>query len=183
SVATLEVLRADQAEISAVHLGAHPKLRELWLSQNHVDDLSGLAQLSALTLLYAGFNEITDLSPLAGLSALETLRVEFNAVSDLSPVASLPLVTVVAAGNMISDVTPLAGIPTLRWIDLSGNLISDISAFAAPAWTDLDCLRLDLNENPLNAEAVDVIIPALCAQGAVVSWSEQSCNDQCIPVP
>ncbi|MCA9690600.1 MAG: hypothetical protein KC636_13405, partial [Myxococcales bacterium] len=73
---------------------------------------------------------------------------------------------------------------SLRGLSVRNNLISDLTPIAAPAWTDLDCFALDLRDNPLNAEAVDVIIPSLCAKGAWVSWTEdEPCNPQCAPIP
>jgi hypothetical protein len=67
-------------------------------------------------------------------------------------------------------------------VPLAG-LITSLASLADPAWLDLECFRLVVKDNPLDAASVDVIIPSLCAKGVAVSWDSDSCNNQCFPMP
>ena len=63
-------------------------------------DVSPLAKLTALKVLYLENNIISDVSPLAGLTNLERLDLENNAISDFSPLEKLPEKTsIIWSGN------------------------------------------------------------------------------------
>ena len=202
----LEHVSAERGVISSVHFGAQPQLRELFLTDNLIADISGLAGLTGLEVLFLEKNQVQDLTPLAGMQALERLRVSDNDIVDLSPLAGAtaltelwirnnkikdlaplaghPLEIVLANDNEITSIAPVATFVPLWEINLSNNQISDLKPIADPAWAELQCLHLDLRGNPLNAEAIDEIIPSLCAKGVFISWGDnEDCNVQCLPQP
>ena len=165
-------------------------LRELYLADNGVRDLSPLANLTQIEILdlnrnaiadlapLAGLrrlrvfsvrgNEIEDLAPLAGLTSLNHLDLTDNSISDLSPLAGLDLRSLLLNDNKIKDISALADVGRLRNLELRGNAIADIS----PLLSLNELQQLDLRDNPLNAAAFDTHIPALQAKYVWVAFDE-----------
>jgi Leucine-rich repeat (LRR) protein len=128
------------------HLAALTKLTMLYLRDNQISDLSPLGALTNLRSLYLRDNQIRDLSPLAALTNLARLDLEDNQISDLSPLEALTKLRVlVLYHNQISDLSPLAALTNLRKLHLYLNQISDLSPLA-----DLKNLtELYLNHNQI----------------------------------
>lgn len=61
-----------------------PKLRELYLLNNHISDVSVLQNLTGLQRLLLAENNITDVSPLANLTNLKWLNIRDNPIADYS---------------------------------------------------------------------------------------------------
>ena len=121
------------------------KLQILWLYGNSITDLSALAGLTNLTQLSIQNNKIMGLSALAGLTNLTRLNLYYNQITDISPLAGLTNLTRLALDdNQITDISALAGLTNLTWLRLDLNQITDISALAG--LTNLTWLRLDLNQ-------------------------------------
>ncbi len=103
-------------------------LREIWLVDNQIGDISPLANLQTLRKLFLIDNQIRDISPLASLTKLEVLFIDDNLISDISPLANLTnLNNLSLAVNRISNVTPLTEHDSLGALYLGGNPITDIS--------------------------------------------------------
>ena len=169
-------------------------LTGLWLSSNPISDISPLAGLTNLTELWLGRNSISDISAVAGLTNLTELWLYSNPISDISPVAGLTNLTkLVIDSNSISDISPLAGLTNLTELWLSINSISDISAVAGltnltELWlhgnsiSDLSPLVentglgngdfVNVQENFLNALAINTHIPALQSRGVTVVFDD-----------
>ena len=109
-------------------------LRELILGHwggkgNQVSDLSPIAGLTELRLLFLHNNPISDISPLRGLKNLDYLVLNGTLVSDLSLARSLTNLTqLVLDDTLVADLSPVAGLINLEWIALSDGegKISDI---------------------------------------------------------
>ena len=120
-------------------------LRSLSAYSGTLSDLSPLAALTALDLLYLGGNEIADVSPLADMTALDVLFLRGNEVAELSPLAGMTsLTTLELSDNQIADVSPLAGLTALGVLSLGQNEIADVSPLAG--MTALTELYLGYNE-------------------------------------
>jgi len=120
------------------------KLEVLYLYHNQISDISPLANLTNLIKLDIGLNLISDLSPLANLTKLTELNAEWNKISDLSPLANLTKLTELnAQNNQISDLSPLANLTKLIFLNALDNQISDLSALAG--LTKLTSLYLSYN--------------------------------------
>lgn len=87
------------------------RLRVLWLSNSHVDDIDGIQFCHQLQELYIPFNNIKALGPLSSLSNLEVLDLEANQVAD------------------VAELDCLAGLDMLSSITLTGNPIENSPAF------------------------------------------------------
>jgi len=99
----------------------------LYLWSNKISDLSPLAGLIKLQMLFLDDNQISNLSPLAGLTKLQRISLSSNQISDLSPLADLSsLQRFILFGNQISDLSPLEGLTNLQRIELSSNQISNL---------------------------------------------------------
>ena len=87
-----------------------------------------MAELTQLERLELINNHISDISPLANLKGLEHLNLDANIISDVSPLAKLTKLKVLyLENNQISDVSPLARLTNLERLDLRSNAISDFS--------------------------------------------------------
>ena len=114
-------------DISA--LACMKKLRLLYIEHGEITDISclrGMKNLKDLDLMY---NKIEDLSPLEDLTGLQFLYLSENNVSDVSPLAKLKnLKTLWIENCNVSDISGLSNLINLEKLYLSGNNISDISA-------------------------------------------------------
>ena len=107
-------------------------LRLLFLNDNPISDISLLKGLN-LNRLQLNNTLVSDLSPVRSLTNLTHLVVQDTLVTDLSPVAgliNLRYITFTDGEGKISDISPLAGLINLRGINTWGNPISDLSPLA-----------------------------------------------------
>ncbi len=115
-------------------------LEVLILSNNNIEDISGLAKLTRLQVLDlndnlisdANDNVIEDISAVAGLLNLTELWLEGNDIEDLSPLSELSgLVHLNLKGNQIKDITPLGGLTELYTLWLTNNYIETVRPLTA----------------------------------------------------
>ncbi|XP_076971364.1 leucine-rich repeat-containing protein 56 isoform X3 [Tamandua tetradactyla] len=80
-------------------------LRVLWLARCGLADLDGVGSFPALKELYVSYNHVSDLSPLCLLEQLEVLDLEGNCVGELEQVRYLQLcprlATLTLEGNLV----------------------------------------------------------------------------------
>ena len=81
-------IEAD-GEVDVSPLAALKTVRELWLPDCGISDLSFLENLISLERLNFAHNNISDVSPLAALTNLKWLDISRNEVSDFSPLDGL----------------------------------------------------------------------------------------------
>ncbi len=141
-------------------------LTYLDLTGNDIADLSYLTGLISLISLFISDTDMTVIPDLSSLTSLTELGVDTNSgLSDLSPLAGLTSLELLSAfDSNISDISPLASLTSLIYLGLEGNSIVDISAIAMTSGD------LDLMDNPLNAAAYSMDIPALIAAGVTVNY-------------
>ena len=134
---------------------------------NPISDISPLSALSQLEGLAIGNTPVSDISPLSALSQLKTLYLDYTDVSDISPLSALSQLTRLGLINTaVSDISPLSALSQLTWLSLDGTGVSDISPLTA--LTQL--VELNLSGCPLNADAYQVHIPAIQANGTEVAF-------------
>jgi len=127
---TLKVLRANDRGISDLTgLETASRLRDLYLNNNVITDLSPLSGLKKLYWLELNHNEIlSDLSPLSSLPNLNILNIEHNAIPDLSPLTELTTLHHIRMHhNIIEDLSPISGLHNLRALGIGENLITDLT--------------------------------------------------------
>ena len=107
------------------------KLQVLWLDDNDVSDILPVTGLSELVELGFNRNRVSDLSPVAGLTKLEELHFKNNNISDISAAARLiNLKSLYFSANNISDISPIARLTSLKGLDFDGNNVSSLSPIA-----------------------------------------------------
>ncbi|NEP10574.1 MAG: leucine-rich repeat domain-containing protein [Symploca sp. SIO2C1] len=121
------------------------RITELWLVYKSIVDIRPLSGLTNLTYLSLSNNQITDISPLSGLTNLTVLDLDDNEITDISPLSGLTNLTVLRlADNEIADISWLSGLTNLTVLDLADNEITDISQLSG--LTNLTILGLSKNQ-------------------------------------
>ena len=139
-------------ELTFVYVKAIQNLTGLKLSENRIQDISVLANLTNLTELYLWENPIQDISALANLTNLTKLYLYENQIQDISALSNLTNLTVLDLRyNPIQDISVLANLTNLTGLDLRYNQIQDISVLAN--LTNLT--ELYLSENPINPQDIE----------------------------
>ena len=109
-------------------LAKMPNLRELYLCQQEITDLSPLSELSLRELNLAD-NQIDDLSPLASIPSLQVLYLGNNPFADLSPLSSLELLRVLNLDAIdrshLDSFAPLSGLEMLEQLSLNNRIPAD----------------------------------------------------------
>ncbi len=110
-----------------------PMFRRLeTLQANGVSNITPLAELTQLKVLYLIGTTVTDITPLADLTQLRELCLNGTSVRDITPLAGLTqLNELYLDGTSVTDITPLAGLTQLKVLDLNGTSVTDITPLAA----------------------------------------------------
>ena len=112
-----------------------------------ISDLTPLARLKRLQVLYCGACPVTDLSPLAELSDLRHLDFGNTQVTDVSPLSKLKSLRYISCGNRVADLTPLAELNCVQYLRCGGQ-VTDLSPLSK-----LNSLR---HLNCMNAPVTDL---------------------------
>lgn len=130
-------------------------LKYLFLNYNKIKSLAPLEKLTKLYLLSLGSNEITDLSPLKNLTYLNHLDVDRNPIKDISCIKDFKtnLSVLSLYSCKIEDISSLAVLKNLTSLSLGYNNIKDITSLSS--LTNLE--DVDLSDN-----AVEDFAPLSC---------------------
>jgi len=147
-------------------------LTSLSLDQAQISDISPLSALTKLSSLSLNQNQISDISSLSGLTSLSGLYLNQNQISDISSLDGLTILQVLyLSENQISNISPLGGLTSLCELYISMNQISNISPLAGMTVT-----QLDLGWNKLDVSAGSAalgIIEGLQGHGTTVYYTHQ----------
>ncbi len=156
-----------------------------------VGSLVGLECAKNLTeLALSGGGTVSDLSPLAGLDELIVLWIVGHEIVSLEPLRGLVALRHINLGdNQIVDVSPIADLQHVSILDLWGNQIRDIDPLRDPSWIEPGpCMtRVNFYGNPLDGSSLNKTIPALCDYADTVwsaevwiEWTDGSCHNSVI---
>ena len=102
----------------------YKKISYLNLEGLGLTDIAPLSKMTSLTALYLSDNHISDLSPLAKVT-LSKIAFHNNKVKDISPLKGMKKLSVIYfRNNLVTDLTPLYG-PGFKRSVLTGNPIED----------------------------------------------------------
>ncbi len=148
------------------------RLRTLLLNENPIKSIDAIADLPALKELnLSSAEDVADISPVSNLETLETLYLWGMGIDDISAVAPLVNLTLVSFGkNYITDITALEDLTRLETVRLERNSISDISPLVLNTGIG-DGDYIDLQNNPLNAEACETDILSLMDRNVIVDYN------------
>lgn len=97
-------------------------------SNKQLVDISPLAELTQLRVLNLGACHIQDISVLANLTQLEELTLYHNEIADIRPLENLTELTFLRINsNYITDITPLENLNQLETLWIHHNFITDVS--------------------------------------------------------
>ena len=125
-----------------------------------INTFAGLEQFFAINELDISGNNISNLTPLATLNNLKILYViggEVSSLNDITALNSLPLQQLYIPGNNISDIGVVASLFQLQILDVEDNNIADVSSLAGSLPELLD---LTIGGNPLGAADLTAIVTA-----------------------
>ena len=127
--------------------------------------------VASLTRISASGKSIQSLAGLEHFTALKKLDLKDNQIADITPLAALIEVDSLALqDNQIVDVTPLTGLTGLSWLELANNLIEDVAPLIANTGLG-EGDHVNLENNPLSAQALSEQIPALQVRGVEVGYT------------
>ncbi|SFF29284.1 hypothetical protein SAMN02745121_07971 [Nannocystis exedens] len=141
---------------------ALPELRTLLISSNEIADCGPLAAAAKLETLSIGDNPLV-----AGVDAfgmhpsLRAVFLEATGRSAVPIVAPAILEVLHLDHNAIVDVDPLGAYQALHSVHLDANAITTLAPLVDDPWIT-ECDLLSVGDNPLDAETLVQVIPALC---------------------
>ena len=107
-------------------IGKITYLENLYIANNRINSIIELKELTNLKILNAANNNIKDIQPLSRINTLRTLNVSNNRISDISPVNSR-LTALYFSGNNVNDISSLYKMTSLTDLEMNNNYIEDIS--------------------------------------------------------
>ena len=129
----------------------YTKIKELYLNDNQISDISALSKLPLLTVLELSDNQLTQIADLAANTNLSKLSVANNKITSLAGVETLTGLTELRAhNNKLTAVNPVMGLTGLTALYLGNNDITDVSALAD--LSELTVLYLNGNSNLENVD-------------------------------
>jgi internalin A len=145
---SLNLSRVSLDELDICLFRHMTELRELFLGQGQVSDLTPIAGASKLESLRVSMNPVVDLSPLEKMTKMDRLDLGKTMVTDLSPLKGMTKMTeLMLDSTPVEDVSALAGMTLLEKLSVAKTKVSDISALA-----DLKKLEfLYIGESPLSS--------------------------------
>lgn len=134
--------RADLAQVHSLNLTLYGRisqldpcmiplytgLKEIFVGEGDVDDLSPLSNLSFLETIRVALSKVSDLTPIEKLTRLDRLDVSHTGVHDLKSVSYLANLTeIMLDEDNVTDLTPLAGLKKLEVVSIRKTPVKDLS--------------------------------------------------------
>jgi len=115
------------------------------LSNNHISNIEPLKELTMLTNLNLASNQMSNIEPLKGLTKLTSLNLNTNKISNIEALKGLTNLTDLNLDtNETNDIEPLKGLTRLTYLNLDSNNIRNIEPLKGLA--KLADLNLDTNQ-------------------------------------
>ncbi|EEM24320.1 hypothetical protein bthur0001_4740 [Bacillus thuringiensis serovar tochigiensis BGSC 4Y1] len=102
-------------------------MKQLYLANNQISDLTGIDRLNNVKLLWIGNNKINNVESISKMSNLIELEISDSEIKDISPLSQLGNLQMLnLEENYISDISPLSTLTNLQEVNLGANEISDV---------------------------------------------------------
>lgn len=135
------ITKADLASIKSINLTSaavneldpcvYPLLtgmKDLFLGQGDLEDLTPLSTLTNLVTLRAAINKVSDIKPLAPLTKMDRLDLGRTQVMDITPVGNMTALTELQLDETpVSDLSPLRACTKLEKVSIKQTRVKDVS--------------------------------------------------------
>ena len=113
-------------------LSQFSQLKELYLRENDIEDISPLESLGNLEILDLRDNRITDIDALGSIVTLKELNLRENNISDIGPLSGLKNLVYlnIRSNRNIESIEPIKDLTNLKELNLRGNDIRDTVALS-----------------------------------------------------
>ena len=120
----LEVLKFERCNISDVSpLLTVPRLRELFIFDNIIDEFSYFQEMKSLQFLVIGDNPLKNIAELGDISHIEALNLHMTDIENLAGIEIMVnLRELWLRETAVCDFSPLDGLPKLSVIDISPDM-------------------------------------------------------------
>ena len=126
SIRELSLIGDSLEDSDIASLSGLVEVTDLSLGWNNLKSLTALSSLSKLTSLSFWGNAVRDLAPISNLTSLEYLDFTDNKVTDVSAISGLTsLVELWMYDNAVTTISPLGELESLEVLMLRGNPIGD----------------------------------------------------------
>jgi internalin A len=187
----LECLYLDNNKINKIPELNLPKLYELWLYSNNIEDITNLRysfdlvslnlsnnkienidalrDLNNLKVIDLNKNKISDINILNNFKSLDSLRLSSNLINNISALSNLnDIVYLNLESNQIEDITPLKFIE-IKELFIGNNKIFDLS----PIYSSLKTKKINFinaNDSPLLVYPTEEVVKK--GEEGIVEWFE-----------
>lgn len=133
-LATIKSINVTNDKVDYLDPCIFPKLtgmKDLFLGEGELDDLSLLASHGQLVSLRASINKVKDISPLSNLTKLDRLDLGRTLIRDVEALSTLVNLTELQLdGTDIETVKPLANLKKLERLSIKNTRVGDVSPLA-----------------------------------------------------
>lgn len=148
---TVRILKLNHNHFDSMAAFHLPDLQVLHLSDNSLENLSGLVSLTNLTSLVVRNNQLTNVDHLQGMRMLRHLDISHNRLKgqlDFGEYQLCLLENLVLDANKFTALVGIESLPSLINLSANSNLIS---AFSCDGVQHLKLRRLSMNKNRLQS--------------------------------
>jgi internalin A len=133
--------KADLKQVKSINLTSAPvneldpcvfplltNVKDVYLGQGELEDLSPLASLTSMLTLRASINKVSDVHPLAKLTQMDRLDLGRTLVSDITPIGNMAGLTELQLDDtQVSDLAPLRACTKLEKLSIKRTPVKDLS--------------------------------------------------------
>lgn len=143
------------------------ELRQVWLRNTGIADISLLADAKILSHIYCADSAVTDISPLAKLEVLEVLEFSNCDLLDVTETfMSLSMQSLYLNSCGLTDISGFSNFTILETAELGNNRLTDISWLEKSVKT---LVTVNLSFNPLPSEQLTFLAQASAMRSLILS--------------
>ena len=153
-------------------------LENVDISGNSIDDISYLKNNVNMKTLNISNNNIADISVIKNFSNLNTFNASKNKIKDISVIKNVSLTELNLASNSIENISVISTQTMLKNLDVSSNKISDIKSIENVSITKYNFKQQKLTHNLVGEEDIEIIdLPNIFKQSKTQSSKIYSSED------
>ncbi|MCL2783023.1 MAG: hypothetical protein FWD80_03500 [Propionibacteriaceae bacterium] len=139
----------------------------LIIEHGTVSDVTPLSGIRQMTYLSLADNQISEMFDISGIAGLFELDLSYNQLSAVPGLQATHLEALVLSHNRLTELPSLADMSDLFWLELAYNQLSDVSSLGLDALPDL--VWADLSHNEISDAS---------ALAALMGWVDDAWTSQ-----